>query len=350
MNVIKRPVKNLMFLTGFFIGVILLAACDASNGSAIVINGQTMGTTYHISLSNNPANHDVAVIKQGIEKRLTVVNQSFSTYIDSSEVSTFNQYTGNEGQIKSAAFIQVLAEAQGISLLTEGAYDITVGPLVNLWGFGPDFSEDDIPPVDNISQALKKVGYKNIIVDRKTRNVKKLIPDVYIDFSSIAKGYGVDEIAAYLESQGFNDYMVEIGGEMRLRGNNPEGTQWRIAVEKPDPAKRSIQRIIKLSNTAIATSGDYRNFFIKNGIRFSHTIDPTTGSPVRHNLASVTVLAPSSMTADAWATAFMVLGPKKGYDLAMKNNLSVLFIVKEKEGYIELMTPQFQQFFKDEAA
>ena len=229
-----------MFLTGFFIGVILLAACDASNGSAIVINGQTMGTTYHISLSNNPANHDVAVIKQGIEKRLTVVNQSFSTYIDSSEVSTFNQYTGNEGQIKSAAFIQVLAEAQGISLLTEGAYDITVGPLVNLWGFGPDFSEDDIPPVDNISQALKKVGYKNIIVDRKTRNVKKLIPDVYIDFSSIAKGYGVDEIAAYLESQGFNDYMVEIGGEMRLRGNNPEGTQWRIAVEKPDPAKRSI--------------------------------------------------------------------------------------------------------------
>jgi len=212
------------------------------------------------------------------------------------------------------------------------------------------FRSDDIPPVENISQALKKVGYKNIIVDRKTRNVKKLIPDVYIDFSSIAKGYGVDEIAAYLESQGFNDYMVEIGGEMRLRGNNPEGTQWRIAVEKPDPAKRSIQRIIKLSNTAIATSGDYRNFFIKNGIRFSHTIDPTTGSPVRHNLASVTVLAPSSMTADAWATAFMVLGPKKGYDLAMKNNLSVLFIVKEKEGYIELMTPQFKQFFKDEAA
>ncbi|MBQ0789921.1 MAG: FAD:protein FMN transferase [Cycloclasticus sp.] len=350
MSAIKRPVKNLVFLTGFFIGVILLAACDATNGPALVISGQTMGTTYHISLSNNPIGHDATEIKEGIEQRLLEVNQSFSTYIDSSEVSTLNQYTGNEGQKKSAAFIQVLAEAQGISFLTEGAYDITVGPLVNLWGFGPEFSEDDIPLADNISQALKKVGYTNIIFDRETRQVKKLIPELYIDFSSIAKGYGVDIIAEHLESLGFNDYMVEIGGEMRLRGNNPEGTKWRIAVEKPDPAKRSIQRIIKLSNTAIATSGDYRNFFIKDGIRFSHTIDPTTGSPVRHNLASVTVLTPSSMTADAWATAFMVLGPEKGYDLAMKNNLSVLFIVKENDDYIELMTPQFQQFFKDKAA
>lgn len=346
MIAIKKPVKNLVFLTGFFICVTLLVACGASNDSAI-ISGQTMGTTYHISLSNNPAKHDIAAIKEGVEQRLSAVNQSFSTYIDSSEVSTLNQYTGGEGQVKSAAFIQVLAEAQNISFLTEGAYDITVGPLVNLWGFGPDFSEDDIPQADNISQAIKKVGYTNIIFDRVTQQVKKLIPELYMDFSSIAKGYGVDTIAEYIESQGFNDYMVEIGGEMRLRGSNPEGTQWRIAIEKPDPTTRSIQRIIKLSDTAVATSGDYRNFFIKDGVRFSHTIDPTTGSPVRHSLASVTVLAPTSMTADAWATAFMVLGPKKGYDLAMKNNLSVLFIVKEKDEYKELMTPQFQQFFKD---
>lgn len=302
-----------------------------------------MGTTYHITLANIQSDATSEVLQKEIDQLLVGVNQSFSTYIDSSEVSQLNKYKGTDGQVKSAQFIEVLVEALRVSKLTDGAYDITVGPLVNLWGFGPTFKEDNPPSTDDILGALDSVGYKNISLEQDKRLVKKLKPDMYIDFSSIAKGYGVDQVAKFIESKGFMDYMVEIGGEMRVSGNNPNGTKWRIAVEKPESSKRDIQRVINLNDISVATSGDYRNFFIKDGVQFSHTIDPKTGAPVQHNLASVTVLASSSMTADALATAFMVLGEKKGYDLAVENKLSVLFLIKDGEGFKEVMTPSFQK-------
>ena len=346
MNNIYKPVKNVGVLTGFFILVFLLSGCQSKKVEPTVFSGQTMGTTYHITIANNQADAAREVLQQDINQLLVGVNQSFSTYIDSSEVSQLNKYKGTGGQVKSAPFIEVLNEALRISKITGGAYDITVGPLVNLWGFGPTFKEDNPPSSDDISSALRSVGYKNIIFEEETRLVKKLKPDMYIDFSSIAKGYGVDQVAKFIESKGFMDYMVEIGGEMRVRGNNPNGTMWRIAVEKPESSKRVIQRVINVSDIAMATSGDYRNFFIKDGVQFSHTIDPTTGSPVQHNLASVTVLASNCMTADALATAFMVLGEKKGYDLAVENKLAALFLLKDDGGFKEVMTPSFQKLIE----
>lgn len=342
----KRPVKNTLFLAGFFILVVGLFGCDQRPAS-FAFKGQTMGTTYHITIARGDKSPSSELRQSEVDKLLLAVNASFSTYINSSEVSTFNQYNGTEGQLKTHDFIELLVEAQRINSLTAGAYDITVGPLVNLWGFGPDFKEDDIPSNEAIERALSNVGFDNILIDVDGSQVRKLKPEVYVDFSSIAKGYGVDQVARLIESKGYTNYMVEIGGEMRVNGHNPEGNRWRIAVEKPDSVTRAIHRIINVTNVAMATSGDYRNFFLKDGVQFSHTIDPKTGWPVRHSLASVTVLNENTATADALATAFMVLGDKKGYDLAMKNELAVLFLVKQSDGFKELMTPAFKRLIED---
>lgn len=326
---------------------VLVAGCESPQSLSTSFKGQTMGTTYHITISSDLAEIDQGGLHKSIDALLVAVNQSFSTYIASSEVSQLNKHTQQQAQIRSQEFIELLSEALHISELTQGAYDITVAPLVNLWGFGPDFKEDDVPKSEQINQALNNVGYEKILVDSRQGSIKKLNPSVYLDFSSIAKGYGVDKVAELLETNNHLNYMVEIGGEIRVRGLNPQGDKWRIAVENPDSAGKSIYKVLNVSDIAIATSGDYRNFFEKDGIKFSHTINPTTGQPVQHNLASVTVLSQSSATADAWATAFMVLGGKKGYDLAKENNLAALFLLKEGEATKALVTPAFKAVIEE---
>jgi len=349
LSFVKRPVRSLKFLTGFFICVALLTACENKTTGAS-ISGYTMGTSYHVTVVADISVEETEKLKTKVDNALVGVNQTFSTYIDNSEVSTFNQSKAKDAQEKSDDFMTVLTEALAISKATQGAYDITVGPLVNLWGFGPDFNEDSVPSDDSIQQALLKVGYQHIVLDSDSKRVQKLKDDIYIDFSSIAKGYGVDKVAELLNLNGYENYMVEIGGEMFVRGVNGQGANWRIAVEKPDASTRSIHKVINVTNTAIATSGDYRNFFEKDGVRFSHTIDPISGGPVQQDLVSVTVLAEKSMTADAWATAFMVLGAKKGYDLAIKDQLAVLFLVKEGDSLKERVTPAFQRAIGEKAS
>ncbi|PCI66304.1 MAG: lipoprotein ApbE [Piscirickettsiaceae bacterium] len=341
MSIKHRPVKNSLFLTGFFI-LVALTGCESPSTSSIVFSGETMGTTYHIKISSESNQESIALLKQGVDELLVGVNQIFSTYIATSEVSKFNKNRSIEASKQSMALISLLEEAFRISNMTDGAYDVTVGPLVNLWGFGPEFKEEDVPSEQEILDTLKNIGYTKVVLDADRQTIKKLNPRIYIDFSSIAKGYGVDQVASYIEAKGYVNYMVEIGGEMLVRGINEEQTKWRIAVEKPDASGRSIHRIINVTDTAIATSGDYRNFFEKGGMRFSHTINPKTGKPVQHDLAAVTVLADKSMTADAWATAFMVLGGKKGYDLAIENDIAVLFLIKEGDNLKEMMTPSFK--------
>lgn len=336
-----------MFLTGFFISVFLISGCEQQSSGFVAFAGETMGTSYHVKISTDSTEEMTASLKGDVDKLLLEVNQAFSTYISDSEVSLLNKSFDTAPQVKSSAFINVTKEALSISEITQGAYDITIGPIVNLWGFGPDFTKENKPSDEKIQKALATVGYKNIQVDTENKTVRKTNPAIYIDFSSIAKGYGVDAVAELMESKGYQNYMVEIGGEMRVSGVNSEGGKWRIAVEKPDPAGRAIHRIINVSNTAIATSGDYRNFFEEDGVRFSHTLNPKTGLPVQHTLSAVTVLSENSMTADAWATAFMVLGAKTGYDLAMNNELAVLFLTSENGVIKEKMTPYFQRITEE---
>jgi thiamine biosynthesis lipoprotein len=237
----------------------------------------------------------------------------------------------------------VLKEAKEIADLSNGAFDITVGNLVNLWGFGPGNSSFNTPKEKKIKHQLKKVGYKKLELKEDTSQIRKLIPYLYLDLSAIAKGYAVDQVASLIEKYGITSYMVEIGGELRLRGKNLQNKPWRIAVEKPTVEKRVIQKVLPLTNVSLATSGDYRNFFEVKGERFSHSIDPRTCRPITHKLASITVLSDTTMEADALATALMILGPEEGYALAEEKQLAALFIIKSKGGFTEKASSAFIQ-------
>jgi len=277
---------------------------------------------------------------------LAEVNQQMSTYIKDSELSLINSTLATSAQFISLDLFTVIETAQEVSQLSGGAFDITVGPLVNLWGFGPDKMQHQAPEAEDIQSALGKTGYDKIVLSTRLLTLKKLLPGISIDLSALAKGYAVDEVANILEQQGIANYMVEIGGELHLKGKNLQDKNWRIAVEKPNIEKRELQRVLEITNIAMATSGDYRNFFEQDGKRFSHTIDPRTGYPITHKLASVTVLSDTTMKADAWATALMVLGPEEGYKVAEEQKLTVLFIIKTEQGFVEQATPLFTEFTK----
>jgi len=301
-----------------------------------------MGTTYTIKLNISETKIDRPTISTEIYHRLDEINSQMSTYMETSTLSVFNQSNTQDWKEIPPEFYAVIEEALRINKLSYGAFDITIGPVVNLWGFGPEAQLEIIPEESTIKETLDNVGSQKIHLREQPYAIRKDKPDLYIDLSAIAKGYAVDVIADYLDKLSINNYMVEIGGEIKTKGINPDNKIWQIGIEKPLNDQRSVQTIITLKNTAMATSGDYRNYFEENGNRYSHTIDPSTGKPITHKLASVTVLHPSTMTADAMATALLVLGPERGFELAVMENLAVMFIVRDKDNFIEIMTPKFQ--------
>jgi thiamine biosynthesis lipoprotein len=312
--------------------------------------GDTMGTTYTVKAIRVPEEVTVEALKTQVDQLLADINRQMSTYDPASELSRFNRRQTTEWVDASPELLTVLEAAMQVSRLSDGAFDVTVGPLVNLWGFGPQRGDDQVPPDAAVAEALARVGYERVHLRTSPGAIRKERADVYVDLSAIAKGYAVDRIADYLDSRGIVNYLVEIGGELRGRGQNPQSTAWRIAIERPSPGERAIQRIVELADRGIATSGDYRNFFQLDGKRYSHTIDPRTGRPVRHELASVTVLNDSAMEADAMATALLVMGPERGFRLAQQQELAALFIVIEKESldslgsFKEMATREFEQY------
>lgn len=327
--------------------VFLLAGC-ANNTSLekypFNYSGPTMGTSFTIKASQLPEGIKVYSLEKLINRRLTEINQLMSTYIQDSEISIINNSKSTETRFVSPELFKLILTAQEISVATGGAYDVTVGPLVNLWGFGPGKLKTQAPTDEEVQQTLANIGYDKLTLTTRLLTLSKTQPDIYIDLSSLAKGFAVDEVANLLDAQGVTNYMVEIGGELYLKGKNLQGKKWQIAVEKPNMEKRELQRIVPLTDIAMATSGDYRNFFEQDGQYFSHTIDPRTGYPVKHKLASVTVLGDTTMKADAWATALMVLGYEEGFKIAEQQNLAVLFIVKTDQGFVEHETPLFSEY------
>jgi thiamine biosynthesis lipoprotein len=283
-----------------------------------------------------------------IDKALKQVNQEMSTYIPDSELSLFN-HSSSQMPVKISIGLQrVLKEAIRIGKISEGKLDVTIGPLVNLWGFGPDHRPDKVPSSAVLENTKARIGLDKLsLVDNK---LSKFIPDLSIDLSTIAKGYGVDVIAEYLETEGILNYLVEIGGEMRVKGFKHTGELWHVAIEKPlsgaDMATRVIHQIIVPKDNAVATSGDYRIYFEADGERFSHIIDPDTGKPINHKLVSVTVIHPSSMTADGLSTAMMVMGTEKALAFASKNDIAAYIIAKTDNGFIEQSTVKFAQYMK----
>lgn len=310
------------------------------NTDIVSFSGVTMGTTFTVKWVDS-SDARIPVIRKEVAKALLDVNQAMSTYIADSELSQFNQLPAKSEFIISEALFFVLSLAQSISFKTDGAFDVTVGPLVNLWGFGPDGRVIKAPAKAEITLLQQQVGYQKLLLKADPGRAIKTA-NLYVDLSAIAKGYGVDVLADIMNKHHIENFLVEIGGELRSQGTKPGNQDWKIAVESPVSGERQVQKILSISNTGIATSGDYRNYFEEDGVRYSHTINPGTGRPITHKLASVTVLMPTCAEADAMATAFMVMGEESAYAFAVKHNIDAFFIVKSDQNFIEKMTPGFE--------
>lgn len=324
-----------------FASLLLLAGCEQPP-QQVHLSGPTMGTTYNIKYIVQDGQPSSQALQTEVDRLLEQVNDQMSTYRKDSELSRFNQHQSTEPYEVSEQTATVVKEAIRLNQVTQGALDVTVGPLVNLWGFGPEARPEVVPSDEELAERKANVGIHHLSVDG--HKLSKDLPHLYVDLSTIAKGWGVDVVADYLQSQGIHNYMVEVGGEIRLKGLNRDGVPWRIAVEKPTVDERSVQEIIEPGDMAIATSGDYRNYFERDGVRYSHIIDPQTGRPIHNRVVSVTVLDKSCMTADGLATGLMVLGDKKGIEIAEQNQIPVFMIVKTDDGFKEVASSAFKPY------
>jgi len=294
-----------------------------------------MGTWYRVKLiTGEPlAPNSRAEFEELVLDRLTEVDGALSTYRPDSLVSRFNRSQPGEAVPFDSVSGRVLTLALAVAEETEGAFDPTVGPLVDAWGFGPDGPRDR-PEADRLAALRERVGWR--LLRFRDGDLSKTAPGVEIDLSAIAKGFAVDLVAESLAArEGLLGVMVEVGGEIRVAGLNRERRPWRLAIESPTTGTRGIQRIVELTGLAIATSGDYRNFWESEGRRYSHIIDPGTGAPVTHRAASVSVIAPECAVADAYATALLVMGPERGLEWARDWNVPVLFLVYNDEGGVD---------------
>lgn len=340
----KKAISGSFYLPLVFL-FLLATGCDQGQSRLFVLTGTTMGTTYTIKIvQDRPPLRQVEkeTISTGIHSLLQEVNRQMSTYLPDSEISSFNNYQGNKWFPISSDFSWVMKSALSISIASNGAFDVTVGSLVNLWGFGTEERETVIPDETEIQRRKRLTGYQNISISTEPPAIRKNNPNISCDLSAIAKGFGVDKVARFLEEAEIQHYMVEIGGEVRTKGLNSAGKKWHIGLQSPEEKK--IAKVVNLSNLAMATSGDYANYHEVNGKRYSHTIDPRTARPIEHHLASVTVIHPSCMKADGLATAINVLGPVAGYEFAVKQKLPVFMLIRKKGAFVEKMSPEFKQF------
>lgn len=303
-----------------------------------------MGTTYHVTVVGPPRGLSQTVAGEGVDAALQLVNALMSTYSPESEVSRFNAAQPNTWFAVSPETLEVVETSLEIHALSSGAFDITVGPLVDLWGFGAGAKgTDQVPSEQDIARAAARVGSAALSVRREPPALLKSA-EREIDLSAIAKGYGVDRAALWLEAAGVANYMVEVGGEVRTAGNNPDGHEWRIGIEAPELMHGRALTAIAVSGKSVATSGDYRNYFERDGKRYSHTIDPATARPIEHGLASVTVVTDDCKTADALATAIDVLGPARGMDLAEREQIPVYMLVRVGSGFEARSSTAFQPY------
>ena len=338
MNPNRKIPKALPLMIVLFAALCVYRLMPGSSGAppwTVQLQGPIMGTTYAIKVVGrdlSPA--DKTPIEQVVVQAMNQVNQAMSTYLKDSELSLFNASESTQPQKLSADTLEVVGMAQEISELTGGRFDVTVGPLVNAWGFGPNGPQQKVSD-QSVAELLTYVGYDKLNLNPADQTLSKAHPKTYVDLSAIAKGYAVDKVVKAIEALGHHNYMVEIGGEVFAKGTNPKDGPWRIGIETPSVHAFDIFEVVTLSGMGMATSGDYRNFYEDNGQRFSHTIDPKTGRPIKHNLASVSVLSDSCARADALATALNVLGPIDGPKLAEQKGIAALFIIRDANGKLQ---------------
>ncbi len=307
-----------------------LSACDKPD-QTYRFSGSTMGTTYNIVIISKDT-HIRAKAQTAIKSSLKYVNRHLNNWNKDSEISRFNRSNSTAPIKIGPSLLQIMHASNIVHEQSNGFFDTTLDPIIDLWGFGPIQAEKKAPSATQIKTMLTQIGQsQQLELNSEDQTLKKRHKHVTINLSAIAKGYGIDKIAESFEELNIENFMIEIGGDLLTRGENPYGQDWRIGIEQPDSFGKDLQKIVTVSNLAMATSGDYRNYFEESGKRYSHIIDPHTGYPIKHKTVSVSVLAQNAMYADAWATALLALGQEEGRKIAEKYNIAAFFISHSHE-------------------
>ncbi|WKX25505.1 FAD:protein FMN transferase ApbE [Tatumella ptyseos] len=327
----------------------VLVGCEGAPPSDQVFQGKTMGTVWRVTASGLTP-EQAKQLPRLIQQRLDADDQELSTWKKDSWLTRFNHNPSLEPQPISDNVATIISSALYVGRMTEGAMDITVGPLVNLWGFGPRAIPTHTPSVSQISAARNKVGLQHLTLSDTVSGstLRKDIPDLYVDLSTVGEGFAADHLARLMEEQGVRNYLVSVGGALISRGQHQQGQPWRVAVQKPTDKFNQAQVIVDLQGHGISTSGDYRNYYELEGKRISHIIDPSTGQPIEHHLVSATVIATTALEADAWDTGLMVLGTEKAKALANKLHLAVYLITKQGDNFVGWASPTFKTFLVNE--
>ncbi|GKO85070.1 FAD:protein FMN transferase [Klebsiella quasipneumoniae] len=334
---------------------VLFSGCDSATtpatpaSTATVLDGKTMGTFWRVSVIGVDEAKAQA-LRAKVQAQLDADDRLLSTWKNDSALMRFNHATDTRPWPVSEAMADIVTLSLRIGAKTHGAMDITVGPLVNLWGFGPDKQPVVTPDAQAIAAAKARTGLQHLqVINQSGRQfLQKDIPDLFVDLSTVGEGYAADHLARLMEQEGISRYLVSVGGALVSRGMNGEGKPWRVAIQKPTDRENAVQAIVDINGHGISTSGSYRNYYELDGKRISHVIDPQTGQPITHKLVSVTVIAPTALEADGWDTGLMVLGPEKAQQVVREQGLAVYMIVKEGEGFKTWMSPQFRTFLVGE--
>ena len=331
-----------------------IAGCDKADPSpkstgSTVLEGKTMGTSWRVSVVGLDESRRLP-LQQKIQAQLNADDQLLSTWKPDSALMRFNQARTTAPWPVSEAMADIVTQALRIGDKTAGAMDITVGPLVNLWGFGPDKQPVKTPSAAQIEDARTRTGLQHLTVINTASHqyLQKDLPDLFVDLSTVGEGYAADHLAKLMEQEGLSRYLVSVGGALVSRGMNASGQPWRVAIQKPTDRENSVEAIVDINGHGISTSGSYRNYYELDGKRISHVIDPQSGRPITHTLVSVTVIAPTALEADGWDTGLMVLGREKAQQVAREQGLAVYMISKEGDGFTHWMSPQFAGFLQGE--
>jgi thiamine biosynthesis lipoprotein len=317
----------------------VLFACG--NGDTLErFDGPTMGSRYSIQYVRHVATPGPKTVQDEVEKILAEVDRQLSTYRSDSDIERFNALPADSCLVMPGPVLELISVGEQLSSQSDGAFDLTVEPLLNLWGFGPQSRKEEVPSAEALTEVRRRVGYGHLRIegDRLCKDAA-----VAVDFNSIAAGYAVDRIAARFQALGIDSYLAEATGELKALGRKPDGSPWRIALEEPRDDRQVAERVIEVNGYGVSTSGDYRKYFEQGGKRYSHTFDARTGAPVLHNLASVTVIHPSAMMADGLSTLLLILGPEEAWDYAQKQGIGVFFVLRDNDRFVVRTNDAFER-------
>lgn len=337
-------------LTSLLILCCSLLGCDSATKPDQVFQGKTMGTVWRVTVGGL-TQEQAKQLPELIQHQLDQDDQELSTWKKDSWLSRFNQNPSLSPQPVSDNVAAIISSAMNVGRATEGAMDITVGPLVNLWGFGPNALPTHTPTDQQIATAREKIGLAHLTLSETANGnfLRKDIPDLYVDLSTVGEGFAADHLARLMEQQGVRNYLVSVGGALISRGQHQAGHSWRVAVQKPTDKLNQAQVVVDLQGHGISTSGDYRNYYELDGKRISHIIDPNSGRPINHHLVSATVIATTALEADAWDTGLMVLGTDKAKALSLRHHLAVYLITKQGDNFVGWASPTFKTFIVDDS-